>query len=682
MLDYLQTVIDAAAAYPHLVYALVFLVALTESLPVVGLFVPGSVFVVGIGALAPTGAVGLGPLMIGATAGAVAGDSLAYWLGRRYHRQIVGRWPLRRYPQLIERGEALFRRHGVKSLLLGRFTPPARGVVPLVAGIVRMPAYRFYVVSLLAALLWAPVHLLVGALLGASLALAGAVAGRLAVFLVVVLGALWLGAWTARLALRRAVPAIAGAEERLWRWGQGRGDWPSRLLLSVLDPARPEIKGLAVLAALLIAAAATFLGILEDVVTGDPLVRADVAVYHFLQELRTQWGDAAMVVVTELGDSAVTVPVTVAVLAWLAWRRAWHAAAYWLGAVALASAFNTVLKLALHMPRPVDIYPGASAFSFPSGHATVNTVIYGFLALLVARELRPVWRLPLAAAAAVFVALIAFSRLYLGAHWLSDVAGGVAFGVAWVALLGIAYLRHRPPRLRAAGLLTVVCAVLALAGVVHISRQYSADMQRYAAQRDETRIAAADWWRGAWRDLPARRIDLGGEAEQPLTVQWAGGLEALETRLGAAGWRVPVKWTAATALSWLAADPDPLGLPVLPQLHDGEPAALTMIRADGPSGRLVLRLWEPRITLDDGAAGWPLWVGAVAAQRLVRPLALLTMSPSLPGADAPRQAVAGALDPARLARRAGVPAGPDWDGRVLLAQDPALMLPPDAHMEK
>jgi hypothetical protein len=65
---------------------------------------------------------------------------------------------------------------------------------------------------------------------------------------VVVLGALWLGAWTARLALRRAVPAIAGAEERLWRWGQGRGDWPSRLLLSVLDPARPEIKGLAVLA--------------------------------------------------------------------------------------------------------------------------------------------------------------------------------------------------------------------------------------------------------------------------------------------------------------------------------------------------------------------------------------------------------------------------------------------------
>ena len=102
----------------------------------------------------------------------------------------------------------------------------------------------------------------------------------------------------------------------------------------------------------------------------------------------------------------------------------------------------------MHRARPGELlYSGWSAFSFPSGHSTVNVVLYGFLAFLIAREFRPALRVSVALGAATLIFLIAFSRLYLGAHWLSDVLGGLAFGSAWLALLGLSYLGRQVERI-------------------------------------------------------------------------------------------------------------------------------------------------------------------------------------------------------------------------------------------
>ncbi|WP_426130369.1 phosphatase PAP2 family protein [Pararhizobium sp. PWRC1-1] len=94
-------------------------------------------------------------------------------------------------------------------------------------------------------------------------------------------------------------------------------------------------------------------------------------------------------------------------------------------AVAGASALNTIIKLTLHRARPDELlYSGWSAFSFPSGHSTANMVLYGFLAFLIARDIRPAPQVLVGLFAAMLIFLIAFSRLYLGAHWFSDVVGG------------------------------------------------------------------------------------------------------------------------------------------------------------------------------------------------------------------------------------------------------------------
>ena len=111
-------------------------------------------------------------------------------------------------------------------------------------------------------------------------------------------------------------------------------------------------------------------------------------------------------------------------------------------------------------------------------------MLYGFLAFLIGRELRPAWRLPVALGAALLVLLIAFSRLYLGAHWLSDVIGGLAFGAAWLAALGISYLRKPPEPIGPVGLIVVVGMALAVAGAANVARRHALDIERYAAKAD------------------------------------------------------------------------------------------------------------------------------------------------------------------------------------------------------
>jgi len=73
---------------------------------------------------------------------------------------------------------------------------------------------------------------------------------------------------------------------------------------------------------LLIGAAWLFFGILEDVVSSDPLVLADSAIFRALQDLRSAPGDAVMIAITELGDTAVVVAVTAIVFLWIVWKRA------------------------------------------------------------------------------------------------------------------------------------------------------------------------------------------------------------------------------------------------------------------------------------------------------------------------------------------------------------------------
>jgi undecaprenyl-diphosphatase len=98
---------------------------------------------------------------------------------------------------------------------------------------------------------------------------------------------------------------------------------------------------------------------------------------------------------------------------------------------------NKFLKYIFHRPRPHfdDPILALTSYSFPSGHTMTATVLYGVLAaLLVTKIERRSLRVLVVLLASGLIAVVGFSRIYLGAHYLSDVLGAIAEGIAWLSL--------------------------------------------------------------------------------------------------------------------------------------------------------------------------------------------------------------------------------------------------------
>jgi|1186.fasta_scaffold32614_2 membrane-associated phospholipid phosphatase len=141
---------------------------------------------------------------------------------------------------------------------------------------------------------------------------------------------------------------------------------------------------------------------------------------------------------THLGSFWGLLAVCVVASVLLARRRAWTDITLLLASLAGAALLNPLAKHAVARPRPLfhDASVVYTTYSFPSGHTMGTTAVYAALAIILARRTRYG---PLAiGGAAAMIVLIALSRIYLGAHYISDVAGGVLLGLAWVLFVVLA----------------------------------------------------------------------------------------------------------------------------------------------------------------------------------------------------------------------------------------------------
>ncbi len=157
-----QPVLAFIAAHANWAVLVVFLISFGESFFLVGIAFPGTSLLVAAGALVAAGTLPALPILAGAVLGVVLGDGISYWLGRRFGRGIDRVWPFRANPNLLQNGVRFFSRHGGKSVFIGRFFGPMRATVPLAAGLLRMPADRFWFATIASAVLWAPMLLYLG----------------------------------------------------------------------------------------------------------------------------------------------------------------------------------------------------------------------------------------------------------------------------------------------------------------------------------------------------------------------------------------------------------------------------------------------------------------------------------------------------------------------------------------
>jgi undecaprenyl-diphosphatase len=183
----------------------------------------------------------------------------------------------------------------------------------------------------------------------------------------------------------------------------------------------------------------TFLisGLTEDVLTSDSIVHADIWLVNRLAACRTLTGVTFFECVSFAGNWEVACVVLAIVVAAL-WNRRRRSALALILACAGSEAVVYLGKAGLGRPRPPAVLSAVTELdaSFPSGHANISVALYalGFYLLFRMARSRRMRRLCLALAC-LFPLLIGFSRLYLGAHYLSDVLAGWGVGLWWSILV-------------------------------------------------------------------------------------------------------------------------------------------------------------------------------------------------------------------------------------------------------
>lgn len=430
----------ALSLSPTTLLLLILTIALVESLALVGLLVPGVVLITAAASMAGHQMVAL-PWLIGAAfIGAVLGDSLSYFLGYRHRETVVTRWPLSLHPEWLGRGARFFERYGVYSVFIGRFVGPVRPIIPLIAGMMRMPSRTFLLANIVSAALWAPAYVLPGYLLGhtwqqrldlpANIQMAVFILAASMVVLAVMFswGRAQVGrhgrVYFAMAQIARRIPAI----RRPWLAMSRSGEVPlASLFLCIIA---------------LTAASAWTLVVMQH---PGPL-SVDLQAQRLFSWLATPWLTDASLLLAKIGDKAGVVALAVPWAAWLLWLKRTDLLAHGVLALGGIGALNTLGKALFARARPTTPDYLMGSFSYPSAHTSTWVVVVGiaaaFLAARVPRQ-RRMWVYWLAIVIAMPMAL---SRLALGVHWLSDLIGGALMGLVVCALIQINWQRrYRAP---------------------------------------------------------------------------------------------------------------------------------------------------------------------------------------------------------------------------------------------
>jgi len=630
----------------------VFLMAFVESLAFIGILVPGIIILFGLGALISLGALDMWPIWLWGSVGAFFGDIASYAVGRRYRNHLPEIWPFSRFPRMLERGRDYFNVHGPKSVVIGRFIGPLRPVIPVTAGMLGLAPRRFLLVDIPACVVWTPAYLVPGMLFGASLEVASEYAGRLSLLLIIGAMVLWFTWWIIWTTYEFLASRSARWMRHVIRWLR-RHPVFSRIAGPLLDSSKPEVLSITMMGLLLVLIFWSIVILLFLAPFSASPQSIDQSIQTYALTLRNHIADPLMVAVTQLSRLWVLIPTSMAVLLWLIGAGRQKAALHWLVAMGGGVLLQILLDWSLRA-TPLLIETGIEGVHVPSAALTLATVVLCFFAVMVAREIKRRKRKWPYVIIGLLLSLLVLARIYLGLDWFSGALLGVALGMAWTFVVGIAYRQRAVRAFSGMAASLIFFGMLAVTFAWQVGENLDRDIAAVKLPLPKVEISATDWWDRDWRMLPHERAFSAAVAARELNFQFAGDPATLARLLARHGWQEAESANWRWVLLSMNPEASELTLPPLKRDYLGHPDVLLLHRLGGdPNRQETLRIWDSGFRLKPD--GRVLYVGQVNTEELVQRLNVFSYWRALPPVQGSLERLQAELDGLRTRRVAGGP---------------------------
>ena len=387
--------------------------------------------------------------------------------------------------------------------------------------------------------------------------------------------------------------------------------WITRVLR---NPQHEEDHLQLVLAVFLIVAVILFALVFVSIISNGFWTHFNNATYNLFQTLHQKYINHFMITMSLLGDKHVLLIMAGIILVWLLFQRRWWSALHWTSITLVSVAAIEFLKRLVDSPRPPKVVLMDPTSSFPSGHTVLSVTLFGFLAVMIAKNLPEKRRWIPFTIALILVGLIAFSRISLGAHWLSDILGSLLLGLILVLATTMSYLRRTLQPILVSKFAVLAIIAISVVWIGYSYFEYNDLEAEFITPWPTQSTMFNTWWKQTPGQIAFYRTSRTGHPAQPLNIQWYEPLTNIQQFLQVQGWvNQSPKLNLQNTITRLTTTKDQQHLPILPMLYHNRSPVLLMTKPSGDNQTLaVIRLWQSDMIIDKGEI--PLWFGIISYQ--------------------------------------------------------------------
>ncbi|MFV2060095.1 MAG: DedA family protein [Gammaproteobacteria bacterium] len=597
--------------HPVLFGLFIFLIALTESLAVVGVLVPGVIFMLVIGAYLATDQFSFLYAVILTFAGAVTGDAISYYLGYRYKNKLASVWPLSRYPKTFEKGIHFFKRHGVKSVILGRFIGPIRPMVPAIAGMFQMPQKLFFISNVTSALIWAPAILLPGYIIGLSMEYASDITARLITLIIIFGILLWIIFWLIKTTYLFLLPQFDNFISVILSWSQKHpitGKIPSILL----EKHYSDKKVFLLLTFLYVIFSFVFFIIPESYDLFGAETNIDLFLNNLFLKLNSPSSNHFIVKILNLLDFYWILTLSISIFILILWKKNTTLLRYYLFSIISTGMLQIILNTYLPIDQNYNLF-------------AVN--IYLFLTFMLTFNSSTRRKIVYYGICYALITAILLAQLYQNSADIIQLAIINLFSIFWIIILTSTYRHHCTTNQithqfqRKTGLFFLA---LLFANIIFLPASFKFNPEK----PNIFIIEKNNWINNVSLILPAHRKGFINTKKHPFNIQWVDSKEdIIKTFSNKSKWMFSRSPTISETLQFLNPQADINSLAIFSHLHNGAYEQMRFTKTyenkKGQKEILVIRLWKSNFKVKDLKSekkSKQLWLGTLTKLIIVKRL--------------------------------------------------------------